>query len=116
MQFRCFTLLAILLLQGISSKSINTYVPGSSPYEDDLVPINLIYANFFQNQSLINGLDMLKINEMYINSFGNIAMGSEFVNVSISKYLNFYPNFHLKEYTPILGCKSCAKACPLIFE
>jgi len=86
MQSHCFTLLAILLLQGISSKSVNTYVPGSSPYEDDLVPINLIYANFFQNQSLINGLDMLKINEMYINSFGNIVMGSEFVNVSISPF------------------------------
>jgi len=88
--------LAVLLLQGVSSRFIKRSTPGSSEYEGDLVPINLIYANFFQNQSLINGLDMLKINQMYINSFGNIAVGSGFVNVSISIVLNSFYIFREK--------------------
>ena len=94
MQFQYFGLVAIIILQGVSSRFINTDVAGSSKYEGDLVPVNLLYANFFQNQSLINGLDMLRINQMYINSFGNIAMGSEFVNVSIS-IMNINKLFYL---------------------
>lgn len=50
-------------------------------YENDLVPINLMYLNFFQDLALTNAKDMIEINEMYINTFGEIANGTSFRKV-----------------------------------
>lgn len=84
MKFLSF-LAVLVCLHSIRTNPLNTNIP--SPYENDLVPVNLLYCNFFQDLSLTNGLDMLNINALYINSFGNIAMGDSFVNVTLAEFI-----------------------------
>lgn len=59
----------------------NPISSADNKYEKDLVPINLMYLNFFQDLALTNAIDMLEINEMYVNTFGEIANGSNFRKV-----------------------------------
>ena len=71
-----------LFYQNISSYQF-TSPDNKSPYESDLVPLNLMYLNFFQDLALTNAKDMIEINEMYVNTFGEIVNGDKFIKVTI---------------------------------
>jgi hypothetical protein len=72
-----------LFYQNFSSYQF-TSPDNTSKYENDLVPLNLMYLNFFQDLALTNAKDMIEINEMYVNTFGEIANGDKFIKVRIT--------------------------------